>query len=170
MDLGFQREPIYAALFSQVLATIMPGAEFNPNGALWMAAEADSVPFRTASRRYRAAGQLSNEQYPALFMVERGEVFDRHLVGGPAKVTLIAHFLIQSIAGDDANILTATEMNNLADVLQGAVEPDYVTLEQYQLGGLAFIAWITGREVQYIASGNSRWSIQDIECEIIASH
>ena len=145
------RESIYAALFAQLKAKLL-----DPVG-----------PIKTMDRRYRAVGTLAPPQYPALMLVERGELYTRgQNYGMPPKVSLYAHAVIQNNDGENPSTVTATALNELADAVEQAV---IWTGDQAKpaLFNLVRIAWVNGREVQYIAQGQEIFSVQDIEIEMI---
>ncbi len=149
------REAIYAALFAQLNATLL---------------SANGGPFNYSSRRYQPLGSLSTSQYPAFFLVERGEMYDRKHLWAPAKVSLLAHVVIQSAIGIDPNVVTATEVNDLADAVESAVGVPSWTKQPTPLLGLVQIAWINGREIVVPGSIKQQYSEQDLEVELILPH
>jgi hypothetical protein len=151
------REAIYSALFAQLQAKLDAS-----NGG----------PFKFMSRRYSPPGSLPSSQYPALFLVEQGEMYERNRLFLPVRVTLLAHAVIQSLIGADPNSTPATEINNLADALETAVTtPDNLNgARTTTLSQLVQAAYINGRENQLIASASQMYSEQDAEIEMIISH
>lgn len=145
------REEIYAAFFKVMEAELLA-----PTG-----------PMSFMSRRYRPPGQLGQSQYPAMFLTEVGEEYDRSVLYAPASVKLFAHATIQTVNGNDPNAITATEVNNLADAVENAVSSTAKKTGQTILEGLVQEAWINGRQAQVIASSSARYSEQVIAIEII---
>lgn len=179
------REAIYVALFNQ-LQTL--AAQTNPAAEGTITAAGQVVlpkvampPFQFADRRYRPVGDAL-VKYPALMLVEAGERYKRDVLGAPAAVTLVAYGVLQSAIGTDPNAIDATEINNLADAFEDAVETG---AGQFQPGGntlrtvtagtsmltdLALVCWISGRDREVIGQHEQRWSQQIMEIEIIATH
>ncbi len=148
------RETIYAALFAQLNASLLA-----PVG-----------PFMYSSRRYSPLGSIGTSQYPAFMLVERGEVYERKHTWAPAKISLLAHVVIQSVVGIDPNVIPATEINNLADAVETAVGIPSWELYPTPLLQLVHMAWINGREVVTPGSIKQQYSEQDIEVELILPH
>lgn len=156
---GLNREAVYAALFSGLIAQLDA-----KNGG----------PFATTSRRYWQSGTMPPEQLPALFFVEAGEIYDRAMLHGPLKVTLVVNLTIQSMLGLDPEAVSATEVNNLADAVDAAVtglSPSYGSPSKgiNTLGGLVGDAFLTGRQVDMISSGPKRFSMQTMQMWVITT-
>ena len=178
--MSIAREQIYFALFDQLQAL---SAAVNPDmsqtATPYLNPKVAAPPFMWADRRYRGLGKLGKNQYPALMMLERGEVYDRELIFGPAKVTLVAHIVVQTVFGEDPNAITATDLNNLFDAIENCIETGPAA--QFQSGNnklgpnpdgsgpLVDVVRVSGREVMYDGSLASRWSEGTMEVEIIAT-
>lgn len=145
------RERIYAGLFKVLELQLLA-----PNGT-----------FKFGSRRYRTVGSLGAEQYPAFFLTEVGEEYDRSELYRPAKVTLFSHITIHTSNGDDPTAITATQVNDLADEVEEAVTALALPTAQSTLNGLVQEAWLNGRQAQVIASSPSRYSEQVLGLEIV---
>lgn len=158
------RETIYSTFFSQ-LQTLVNA----PTGT------GTGQPFNYCSRRYAPIGKLSITQYPSLFLVERGELYEWKLLYGPAKVTLVCHVVIQSQIAEDPNVVDATLINNLADAVEDCINdpgPGGQLFGHNQLGNppLVQVVRISGREVVYLATQLGRFSEQDFEVELVVPH
>ncbi|MDE2100861.1 MAG: hypothetical protein KGL39_26680 [Patescibacteria group bacterium] len=149
MSLG--RESIYSSFFNLLKSQLIA-----PTG-----------PFFFGSRRYRPPGQLGQAQYPAFFLTEVGEDYDRSVLYAPANVKLFAHITIQTINGNDPNAITATEINDMADAVEDAVSAAATETGQNILNGKVQEAWINGRQAQVIASISARYSEQVMGVEIV---
>lgn len=161
------RELIYSTLFQQLVDYLLAGTPGRSNGAIWTAGSSPTLvsPFLTGGRRKQPLGSLAANQYPAFWLIERGEQYRRTLMGGPANITLISYVQIETMAGADPNSASATQLNNLADAVEDAVEGPLSGTNQ--LDGLVLQSWISGREVITLASGPGTWSIQLMEIETI---
>lgn len=176
---GQQRELVYCALFG-----VTPGLSPTPTGKgllsllptptysvpYWQAGAAltSNQPFAIAARRKVALGQAGLANYPALYLIEVGEEYTRQLMFGPPKVAFISHVQLESATGTDPSSVSASEINNLADVVEDAVEGPLPGTDN--LGGLVMVSRINGREVVDVASGSGRWTIQILEVETIVTH
>jgi len=178
---GQQRELVYCALFGVTpgpspmptgkgLLSLVPSPTYSASAPEWQAGAVltSSKPFAIASRRKFALGQAGIANYPALYLIEVGEEYTRQLMFGPPKVTFISHVQLESATGTDPNSVSASEINNLADVVEDAVEGPLPGTDN--LGGLVMVSRINGREVVDVASGSGRWTIQILEVETIVTH
>lgn len=145
------REAIYQAVFDQLNSVLLV---------------ANGGPFRFSSRRYAPVGTLGSGSYPAFFLTEMGEDYDRSVLFRPANVTLFAHVIIQT-REQAKNVITATEVNNLADAVEDALLAFVQTTGQNTLNGLVQEAWINSRQIQAIASIKAEFSEQDLTVEIV---
>lgn len=145
------REKIYSAFYA-----LLEGQLLAPSG-----------PFAYGSRRYRPVGSLGASQYPAFYLTEVGEEYDRSVLYVPAKVTLFAHVTIQTANGLDPANITATQVNDLADAVESAVTSAALPSAQSTLGGLVQDAWVNGRQAQVIGSSSAKYSEQVVGIEII---
>jgi hypothetical protein len=145
------REAIYASFFKLLETQLVA-----PGG-----------PFNYGNRRYRAAGQLGASQYPAFFLTEAGEDYDRSVLYAPANVTFFAHVVIQTYDGIDSEVITATESNNLADAVEDAVTAATSRTGQLILGGLVQEAWVNGRQVQIVSTAAAQYSEHVMGIEIV---
>lgn len=146
------RETIYAGLFN-VLSTSL----LSPSG-----------PFVTISRRLQAASQLSRNDMPALFLSEMGERYEQQVLGGPAKVTLLAQLYMYAMC-DEQSDTPATDINNLSDSIENALAP-IPFLGVQTLGDLVQHAWLEGRISDYIATASGRLSISLFEVSMLVDH
>lgn len=163
------REQIYSTLFTSLVNALLVTPVQAP-GAIWQAAGTPTLakPFLVASRRTRPLGTLGKGQYPCFYFYEKGEEYQRRLIGGPPIVTFVSYIRLESNLGDDPNLVTAVEVNNLADAVEDAVEGALPGTNR--LGGLVFECWISGREVVEVSTGPNRFSAQILEIETIVTH
>ena len=115
------REPIYAALFG--LVSGVPGIV-------------------TASRRLKHWNDVPAVDQPALFQIQKGETGEQ-AQGLPMKWTLAAEIYLYVNSGDDPAGIPATELNNLLDLIELALAPNFRGVQT--LGGLVSHCWISGR-------------------------
>jgi hypothetical protein len=194
MALG--REAIYGQLFNE-LQTLC--ATTNPDAQAQMLAiglkplpKVANPPFVFGGRRWIALSTERMDQYPSLMLVEKGETYERELTFAPAKVTLVAHVIVQTASGQNPDDVPAILVNNLADAVEDVIEtgagrfgrganklaipnldipisdPDYDSIA-YDPGSV-FVCRISGREVIYPAISEQVFSEQIFEVEIIATH
>ncbi len=149
---GIGREAIYGRFFEYLKAQLH---------------DAPRAPFRYCSRRYRPPGQQGQEAYPLFYAVGAGEEYDRTSLYLPAKVTLFAHITIQTLDGNDPDVITETELNDLADATEDAITAVSSATGQSILGGLVQEAWINGRQTHNPATSSGRFSEQIIAVELI---
>lgn len=171
---GLGREAIYSTLWTSLI-TLIPNAV--QQGNLWVAGGplTSAQPIQVGSRRYHLPGQGPNT-YPRIMLIEKGEIYERTTINMPAIVTLIAHVVIQTADGADQSGITATQINNMADAVEGIVENYPSAVGENQLvsspGGppLVFQCRMSGREVVIVSTQVARFSEQDIEVAVIATH
>lgn len=152
MSLG--REAIYATFFAQLKSVLL-----SPAG-----------PFLYLGRRSVAAGALPAEQYPAFFFLEIGEIYDRKVLLRPARVTLQATGVIQSMHGLIPDDSSTGEINNLADAVEDAVNSACGTTAQNTLNGLVQQAWIDSRQLTMPAMYSNVWSEQVMGITMVLPH
>ena len=148
------REAIYSAFFEQLRTMLL----------------APAVSFGYAGRRMINLGKLPAEQYPAFFFVELGEEYDRGQRFAPAKVTLRAQGIIQTLHGQIEDDSAVADLNNLADVVEHAVQIACGRTAQNTLDDLVQEAWINGRQVTTPATMQNRWSEQILGIEMVLPH
>lgn len=151
MALG--RENIYVAFFAQlnsILLTSVGGS------------------FAYSSRRYKPLGNAAKELYPVFYLVEDGETYDRSVLFVPAKVILHSSIIIQTVTNDPKSI-PATELNNLADEVENAINSFCGPTAQNILGGLVQEAWINNRQMKIAASIQERWSEQTLMIDLVTA-
>lgn len=151
------RETIYAAFFAQLQAILLSTA--NPPG-----------PFNYMARRPIPDGSLGAEQYPALSMIEQGEIYDRSRLFAPARVSLLCNLSVVTIQGDVEDETNVTNLNNLADAVESAVQSACGATAQNTLGGLVQQAWINHRTLTITGSLPQRFCKQNFGVEIILPH
>jgi hypothetical protein len=153
MALG--REQIYATFFSQLKQQlqVQPGALFNYCG-----------------RRSVSVGGLPVNSYPAFFLLEKGEEYERQVLFKPANVTLFATGLIQSLQGVQRDDSAIKAMNNLADYVEDAVQAASDSTATNTLNGLVQKVWIVGRQVTIPPSFGNKWIVQEVGIAIALPH
>lgn len=173
-----QRENIYCSIFgvTNTPTPIATGSGLlslvsNPtsvDGAVWIGDGSFPVsqPFGLASRRQRGLLKIGQSQHPAFYVRVAGEAYERTLIRGPAKVTFVTHVYIESISAEDPNVVSDTELNNLADLIESAVDGQYLfggtTLNNQVLDN-----YIASRMIQYAASGAGKVALQVMEVHTI---
>jgi hypothetical protein len=130
------REPIYAALFSLLVANL----------------QGSPPSFVTVGRRYIPPPALGPAQQPALFLVEASEDTNPRPQGTAGKKTLSALLIvhcwesaINQTPGQETS-LAATQINALLNAIDTALLPSYPADSQGRLtlGGLVQHCWIEG--------------------------
>jgi hypothetical protein len=149
------RETIYKAFFDQIAASPFLLA---PNG-----------PFYVITRRPLTLMAGGECQYPMLQMREAGEIYDRTVLKAPARVTLLVQMVIQCIIEFDGD-LVVTQLNNLADAVEAAIQSACDVTAQNTLTGLVQEAWINHRAQITLPSQASRVAEQVIMVEIVLPH
>lgn len=117
------RESIIAALFNLISA---------------------SASFATTSRRLKLWSSVPSSEKPALFLVERGDIYTRASEAVPETVTMQLEVYIYTEAGKDESIVPASALNPLIDAVDAALTPSALTGLQ-TLGGLVSHCWIEGK-------------------------
>jgi len=156
MALG--REAIYSAFFNQI-APLLLKTEQNPG-----------LPFNYGGRRPVPDTQLAEEQYPAFFLLEQGEIYDRSVLFAPARVSLLCNLSVVSLQGEVPDETNVTDLNNLADAVENAIQSACQPTAQLILGGLVQQAWITHRTLVITGSYPQRISKQNFGIEIVLPH
>lgn len=116
------REAIYSALFDLV---------------------SGSAAFKTKGRRLKLWTDVNAAAKPALFVAQRGQTYVQGSEATPQKVTLKADIFVYTNVGKDANVVPATQLNDLVDAVDAALAGSVVTGRQ-TLGGLVAHCWIEG--------------------------
>jgi hypothetical protein len=148
------REAIYSAFFSQLQTALMA-----PTG-----------PFNYSGRRPISDAALVGALYPAFIFTETGEVYDRTVLFAPARVTLLANIQISTICGDIRDDSSVTSLNNLADLVEAAIQSYCQPTAQNILGGLVQEAWLNHRQVVLIAQTTGNLSKFNMGIEIVLPH
>lgn len=124
------RETIFSALYAQLQTATK--------------ADGRTPAFVTVSRRFRMWTDVPQDQRPALFIQQKKNSYSRAAQGesAPQKVTLNAILWIYTYhnVGDQA-VVPATDMNNLLDAIDRALQGSAMTGLQ-TLGGLVSHCWI----------------------------
>lgn len=115
------REAIFTALFEKL------------SSATFSRAVNGSTTFKTKSRRIKLWTDVSKDQRPAMFMVERHEVAAYSTELEPAKETLHVDVFVYTSA--DGVPAPASDLNVIMDALDRAIAPA-VTQRAQTLGGL----------------------------------
>lgn len=105
---------------------------------------AASGAFTTANRRLKLWSSVPSSEKPALFLVERGEVYSRASEAVPETVTMQLEIYIYTEAGKDEGTVPASALNPLIDAVDAALSPNRLTGMQ-TLSGLVSHCWIEGR-------------------------
>lgn len=151
------REAIYSAFFAQLEAILMSNA--NPPG-----------PFNYSGRRPVPDTQLAQEQYPAFFVLEQGEIYDRSTLFAPAKVSLLCNLSVVSLHGEVPDETAVTDLNNLADAVEDAVQSACGPTAQNTLSGLVQQAWINHRTLTITGSYPQHISKMNFGVELVLPH
>lgn len=146
------REAIYSAFYRQVSPLLLAA------GIAW-----------TGRRPVTEAG-LGECQYPAVFFMEAGEIYDRTVLFAPAKVSLLMNLTIVSMQGEIPDESNVTQLNNLADLVESAIQSACESTAQNILGGLVQEAWINHRTQVITGSYAQRISKQIFMVEMILPH
>jgi hypothetical protein len=149
------REAIYSTFFAQLKSILLVS-----NGG----------PFGYMGRRAVALGGLASEQYPAFFFLEIGEIYDRHVLIRPARVTLQASGVIQSMHGIIPDDSSTADINNLADAVESAINSACGRTAQNTLNGLVQEAWIDSRQLVLPATYSNQWSEQILGITMVLPH
>ena len=102
--------------------------------------------FRTVGRRVLPWSQVTAQ--PALFLINADE--EREVRSGqPPRRTMMVELLVYSDAGKNVDFAPGIALNNFADAIDGALQPDNVQLNRLTLGGLVQHCWIEGKTEFY---------------------
>jgi hypothetical protein len=151
---GIGREAIYSTFFGQLQGVLLA-----PTG-----------PFGYMGRRAVSLGGLAPEQYPAFFFLEIGEIYDRKVLMRPARVTIQASGVIQSMHGLIPDDSSTADLNNLADAVEDAVNSACGRTAQNTLNGLVQEAWIDSRQMVLPATYANQWSEQVMGITMVLPH
>lgn len=149
------RETIYSAFFTQLNAALL---------------QVNGGPFNYSGRRPVPDTQLAEEQYPAFFLLEAGEIYDRSRLFAPAKVTLMANLSVVTLQGEVPDETNVTNLNNLADTVESAIQDLAGPTAQLTLNGLVQECWINHRTLVIAGSYPQRTSKQNFMIEMILPH
>lgn len=152
------RELIYSAFFLQLKNILLSTAVPTPG------------PLNYMGRRPVPDSQLMPEQYPAGFLIEVGETYDRSRLFAPAKVSLLCNLTVISLQGDVPDETNVTDLNNLADAIESAIQSACGPTAQNTLGGLVQQAWINHRQLVITGSYPQRFSKQTFLVELVLPH
>lgn len=108
------REQVMAALFTRISA---------------------SGTFQTKGRRLLDPENIGDGSYPAFFLVEANETYDRPSTSLPAVHRMDAWVVIYTSSTGD-NDVPATQVNNALDAIDAAMVVDNAISNQFTLGGL----------------------------------
>jgi hypothetical protein len=148
------REAIYSAFFAQLKAALVT----------------PTSPFNYAGRRPVPDTDLAEEQYPAFFMMEAGEIYDRSVLFAPARVSLLCTISVVSLQGEVPDETNVSNLNNLADAVESAIQDSVGPTADLTLGGLVQECWITHRTLTITGSSSQRQSKQNFGIEIVLPH
>lgn len=104
----------------------------------------NAASFANSSRRLRLWSSVASSEKPALFLVERADVYTRGNEAAPETVTMQLEIYIYTDAGKDQSIVPSSSLNPLIDAVEAALAPSRLTGLQ-TLGGLVSHCWIEGR-------------------------
>jgi hypothetical protein len=100
--------------------------------------------FALVSRRDRAPEQIGPGQSPALFLIDKGEHYERKSLNLPPIRTLRVEAIFYNDVGADLNLIPTTIVNNALDALDAAMAPDNPRTGLFTLGGLCYSCLISG--------------------------
>lgn len=103
-----------------------------------------AAAFVTASRRLKMWSSVSAADKPAMFLVEREEIYTRTSEAVPEMVTLDVDIYIYTDVGQDQSVIPAATLNTLIDAVDAALKPDALTGKQ-TLGNTVSHCWIEGK-------------------------
>ena len=147
-----QREQIYAALFAQ-----LQNALISPVG-----------PFKTVSRRWQDPSQISPADRPALYQVQKDEIGKTSVIGVPVLWKIGLDLVLYTAGDAEPNVVQSTELNNLLDSVELAVDSATPGLVQ-SLGRLVTYCRIDGKvEIVENVQGTMAMAVVPIVIEITA--
>lgn len=156
MSIG--REAIYSALFAQLESILLSTASPTPG------------PLQYMDRRPVPESGLQQEEYPAGFLIEAGEIYDRSVRFRPATVHLLANLSVVSLQGEVPDVTDVITLNNLADAIEDAIQSACISTAQNILSGLVQEAWINHRQLTITGSYPQRISKQIFMVEMVLPH
>ncbi len=146
------REQIYAALFA-----LLQGSLLAPAG-----------PFKTVSRRWQDPSQISPADRPALYQVQKDELAKTSVIGVPLLWKIGLDLVIYTAGDAEPNVVQSTELNNLLDALELALESVTPGLAQ-SLGRQVTYCRIEGKvEIVENVQGTMAMAVAAILIEITA--
>ena len=111
--------------------------------ALVSAAVGGVVGLQTSSRRLRHYDDVTPAEMPALFQAQRPERNERGALGLPSKRTMRFEFWLYTADPQDPSVVPATQLNNMIDAIEAALQQPGVTGIQ-TLGSIVASARIDG--------------------------
>src|SRR5215469_3154189 len=124
----FPREQIYSALFGVLQAALL-----SPAG-----------PFKTVSRRWQDPAQIAPADRPALYQVQKDELAKTSVIGAPVLWKIGLDLVLYTAGDAEPNVVQSTELNNLLDAVELAVDNTTPGLAQ-SLGRLVTYCRIDGK-------------------------
>ena len=161
------REAIYSAFFTQLQSVLLSAQGAEGAG---LPTPVTPGPFNYSGRRPVPDTDLAEAQYPAFFMMEAGEIYDRSVLFAPARVSLLCNLSIVSLQGEVPDESDASNLNALADAVESAIQDAAGPTADLTLGGLVAECWITHRTLTIIGSTAQRQSKQNFGVEIVLPH
>jgi hypothetical protein len=146
------REPIYAALFTQLQSTLLA-----PAGA-----------FKTVSRRWQDPSQISPADRPALYQVQREELARSSVIGVPIGWKIGLDLVLYTAGDAEPNVVQSTELNNLLDKVELALASTVPAMTQ-SLGKPVNYCRIDGKvEIVENVQGTMALAVVPVAIEITA--
>lgn len=147
-----QREQIYAALFALLQNSLLA-----PAGA-----------FKTVSRRWQDPSQISPADRPALYQVQKDELARTSVIGVPIAWKVGVDLVLYTAGDAEPNVIQSTELNNLLDAVEVAVQSAAPGLGQ-TLGRQVIYCRIDGKvEIVENVQGTMAMAVVPITIEITA--
>ena len=147
-----QREQIYAALFTKLQTALL-----SPAG-----------PFKTVSRRWQDPSQISPADRPALYQVQKDEMAKTSVIGVPVLWRIGLDLVLYTAGDAEPNVVQSTELNNLLDAVELAVDSATPGLAQ-SLGKLVTYCRIDGKvEIVENVQGTMAIAVVPVVIEITA--
>ncbi len=146
------REQIYAALFAQLESSLL----------------APAGPFKTVSRRWQDPSQISPADRPALYQVQKDELAKTSVIGIPLLWKIGLDLVIYTAGDAEPSVVQSTELNNLLDGVELALESAIPELAQ-SLGKQVTCCRIDGKlEIVENVQGTMAMAVVPILVEITA--
>lgn len=103
-----------------------------------------AASFATVSRRLKLWSSVAPTDKPALFMVERADLYSHASEAVAETITLQVDVYLYIDAGQDQAGAPISSLNILLDAVDAALKPDPLSRKQ-TLGNLVSHCWIEGR-------------------------